>query len=118
LGVSLKQQRKNMFNALLYKKHPELYRRRIQAAPPWHYYATLAAMLAMVAGLAGGSTPVAVTAGVVWGLLTGRFCQQRLAGTTLAPQHVAEMIATSIFIPPLAVFWRLVGAVRFRVLFL
>ncbi|MEN6493918.1 MAG: glycosyltransferase [Thermoguttaceae bacterium] len=117
-GVSLKQQRKNMFNALLYKKHPELYRRRIQAAPPWHYYATLAALLAMVAGLAGGSTPVAVTAGVGWGLLTGRFCQQRLTGTTFAPQHVAEMIATSVFIPPLAVFWRLVGAVRFRVLFL
>ena len=38
-GVSLKQQRKSLFNALLYKKHPRLYRQRIRPWPPWEYYA-------------------------------------------------------------------------------
>ena len=38
-GVSLKQQRKSQFNALLYKKHPRLYRQRIRPWPPWEYYA-------------------------------------------------------------------------------
>src|SRR5579883_2106310 len=33
-GVSLLQQRKSLFDALLYKKHPELYRRRIRSSPP------------------------------------------------------------------------------------
>ena len=32
--VSVRQQRKSVFNALLYKEHPVLYRRKIQAAPP------------------------------------------------------------------------------------
>jgi uncharacterized membrane protein YqaE (UPF0057 family) len=30
------------------------------------------------------------------------------------PLHIAEMIVTSVLIPPLAVFWRLVGMLRFR----
>jgi hypothetical protein len=29
------------FLALLYRKHLVLYRRKIQAAPPWHYYCYL-----------------------------------------------------------------------------
>ncbi|TMC66987.1 MAG: hypothetical protein E6J21_00585 [Chloroflexota bacterium] len=36
-GISLRQQRKSMFNALLYKKHPRLYRQKIQATPPLHW---------------------------------------------------------------------------------
>jgi len=116
-GVSLRQQRKNVFNALLYKKHPRLYRRKIQADPPWRYYGTVAALLAMPAGLIGGAPLATAAGGAVWGFLTARFCRQRLAGTDRSPRHVAEMIATSILIPPLAVYWRLVGAVRFRVLF-
>ena len=34
------------------------------------------------------------------------------------PAHVAEMLVTSILIPPLAVYWRLRGALRYRVAFL
>ena len=44
-GVSLGQQRKSMFNALLYQKHPQLYRCRIQPGPPWHYYRIAGALL-------------------------------------------------------------------------
>src|SRR5207248_10767874 len=52
-GVSLSQQRKSMFNALLYKKHPVLYRQELQAAPPWHYYGIAGALLAVIGGLLG-----------------------------------------------------------------
>jgi hypothetical protein len=38
--------------------------------------------------------------------------------TSKSPSHVAEMLVTSALIPPLAVFWRAVGAFRFRVGFL
>ncbi|WP_066331134.1 glycosyltransferase [Azohydromonas lata] len=37
---------------------------------------------------------------------------------SLAPAHVAEMLVTSFAIPYLAVYWRFVGAWRFRVLFI
>jgi len=35
----------------------------------------------------------------------------------MTPAHVAEMVITSALLPPLAVFWRLAGAVRYRVRF-
>jgi glycosyltransferase involved in cell wall biosynthesis len=117
-GVSLGQQRKSMFNALLYKKHPELYRQMIQSQPPWHYYSIVGALMAALGGLIGRNQRLALGAAGVWLLLTGRFCARRLAETSRAPSHVAEMLLTSALIPPLSVYWRLRGALKFRVLFL
>ncbi len=117
-GVSLRQQRKNLFNALLYKKHPALYRRRIQAAPPWPYYLAVGALAAAVGGALRGREGLALGAAAAWALLTVRFCARRLRRASHAPHHVAEMLVTSALIPPLAVFWRLRGALRFRVFFL
>jgi cellulose synthase/poly-beta-1,6-N-acetylglucosamine synthase-like glycosyltransferase len=117
-GVSLFQQRKAMFNALLYKKHPELYRQRIQAAPLWRYYwITGALLLALLAGLCA-VWPLALLALLIWLALTLRFCWQRLAHTSRAPAHIGEMLITSALIPPLALFWRLRGMLAFRVFFL
>jgi GT2 family glycosyltransferase len=108
-GVSLRQQRKIMFDALLFKKHPRLYRERIRAAPRWDYCVIVASLLV---------APFWTPAWLVWLLFTGRFFVQRLHGTSRAPAHLLEMILTSIAIPPVAVFWRLVGALRFKVAFL
>jgi hypothetical protein len=117
-GISIKQQRKSMYNALLYKKHPALYRQKIQAAPPWHYYCILAALLVALVSMVAGFWLFALGALTVWMIMTGRFCLQRLYQTSHAPSHVMEMIVTSILIPPLSIFWRIVGAIRFRVFFL
>lgn len=117
-GVSISQQRKNVFNALLYRKHPRLYRQRIQARPPFRYYAILLALLAGLAAALLGLTPLATAAGAAWLALTVAFSVERLQNTSHAPGHVAEMLLTSMLIPALAVFWRLVGAARFRVPFL
>ena len=51
-AVSLGEQRKSMYNALLYKKHPRLYRERVQSRPPLRYYAILCAAVACAAGIA------------------------------------------------------------------
>ena len=107
-GVSLRQQRKVMFDALLFRKHRALYRSHIRGVPRWDYYAIVACLLA---------APLWHPALVPWLVLTARFCLHRLRGTSKAPSHVAEMVVTSILIPPLSVFWRLVGALRFRVAF-
>ena len=117
-AISLRQQRKSLFNALLYKKHPALYRRLIQPAPPWHYYRIVAALLASGIGVLRGLRPVAAGGICAWLWLTARFCAGRLRGTSHAPGHVAEMIVTSALIPPIAVFWRIRGAIKFRVVFL
>jgi hypothetical protein len=60
---------------------------------------------------------MAMLAGAIWIALTARLCMRRLSGTTKTPSHVAEMIVTSALIPPLAVFWRIAGAIRYRVRF-
>lgn len=117
-GVSLTQQRKSGFNALLYLKHRRLYRERIQASPPWQYYTIVAALAAIPAALAMRCPRLAALAAIAWAVLTARFCRRRLQGTSHAPRHIVEMVVTSAVIPPLSIFWRIRGAIRFRVLFL
>jgi GT2 family glycosyltransferase len=116
-GVSVRQQKKVAYDALLYRKHPRLYRERIRAKPRWDYHAIVGALFAAALGLALGSMALAATAGAVWIVLTARFCLARLRGASHAPAHVAEMIVTSIAIPPVAAFWRAVGAWRYRLTF-
>ena len=117
-GVSLSQQRKSQYNALLYKKHPVLYRQRVQPGPPRDYYAITGSLVAFLLGVLLRRPRVAVASAVLWTRLTADFIARRLHGTSRRPGHVAEMVATSAVIPPLAVFWRLRGAIAYRVWFL
>ena len=114
-GVSLSQLKKIQFDALLFKKHPARYRERIRATPRWDYYITVAALLGAIVALAAGKPAIAAACGVLWVLMTARFTIKRLRNTSKSPAHVAEMIVTSALIPPVAVFWRAVGALKFRV---
>lgn len=116
-GVSLKQQRKSQFDALLYRKWPQRYRAEIGVMPRWDYWlVVLALAFALVTALAGAG-PVALIAALGWLAWTVAFTLRRLRGNSLAPAHVLEMLVTSALIPPLSIGWRLVGALRFRVPF-
>jgi GT2 family glycosyltransferase len=117
-GVSISQQKKIQFDALLYKKHPGLYRQKIRATPRWDYYLIVASLLTAVIGLALGHMPLAAAGAIVWLGMTAWLCCIRLRNTTRTAAHILEMALTSAAIPVLAVVWRMVGAVRFRVLFL
>jgi cellulose synthase/poly-beta-1,6-N-acetylglucosamine synthase-like glycosyltransferase len=113
-GVSVSQQKKILFDALLYKKHPLLYRQKIRSAPRWDYYLIVAALLTGTAALLFGNLLLASLAVAVWVLMTAWLCWKRLRHTARTWPHIAEMIITSALIPLLAVFWRIVGAVKFR----
>ena len=117
-GVCLRQQKNVFFDALLYKKHPRLYRERILAKPPWDYYGivalTLAAPPLWLADIGGSAFVSLLVAGA--GVL--RLTARRLKPTARTPEHVVEMLLTSALIPFLSVYWRLRGAIHFRVLFL
>jgi GT2 family glycosyltransferase len=117
-GISLREQRNMLFDALLYKKHPRLYRERIQAGPPVRYYAIIIAVAFAGIGVATSQAELEIIGLILWGGLTGAMIRRRLSGTTHTASHVAEMIITSMAIPVLAVGWRLTGAVRFRVPFM
>jgi GT2 family glycosyltransferase len=113
-GASLREQRKAVFDALLFHKHPQRYREQIEPICPTHYYLIVAAAVAAVLLLAAGWTWLALVAAAVWAWLTLSFALHRLQRTTRAPGHVLEMLLTSIAIPFLCVFWRLYGAARFQ----
>lgn len=117
-GVSLAQQRNVFFDALLYKKHRELYRLKIRPHPPWHHYLiVLSVLFSVVAWIEGGQAWSAFAALLAVGLVL-RFAWQRLRHASRSAHHVTEMLVTSMAIPFLSVFWRLAGAWRFKVLFL
>lgn len=116
-GISVLQQRKVLFDALLYKKHPDLYRRKIRPVPPWKYYGIAAALIVSLGAAFAGQWGLTITASLLWLALTGSFALERLRHTSHAPGHIAEMAVTSALIPILSVFWRSVGAVKFRVFF-
>lgn len=117
-GVSISQQRKVLFDALLFKKHPQLYRQKLLAAPRWNYYAAVATLCAIPVAAVAGMPMLAGVAAAAWLGITAHFCWRRLRRTSRAPSHVAEMIVTSALIPPLSVFWRLAGSFKFRVAFI
>lgn len=117
-GVSLSQQKKILFDALLYKKHPQRYRAQVRRHPRWDYYLFTLSLLAAIAGLLAGAGTIALAAAATWFGMLLAFFLQRLRGTRKTPAAVCELLVTSVLIPPLAVFWRAVGALRFRVLFL
>jgi hypothetical protein len=116
-GVSLSQQRKSESNALLYKKHPRLYRQYVQPGPPRDYYAIVGSIAGCLLGLGLRRPAVTLASFVIWARLTGAFIARRLHGTSRRPAHIAEMAVTSALIPPLAVYWRLRGAFVHRVRF-
>lgn len=116
-GVSLRQQKNAFYEALLYRKHPQRYRRAPDGAPPWGHYAIVVLALAALALWFAGIPGSAVVAALLALALVGRFALRRLRGTSHRPGHVLEMLATSALIPFLSVYWRLRGALRFRVLF-
>lgn len=117
-GVSMAQQRKILFDALLFKKHRGLYRKRIRRNPRLDYYVTVAALGAAPVAFALDAPTIGFGALAVWLVSTLELAVRRLRGTRRDWRHVGEMLVTSAAIPMLAVFWRLVGAVRYRVVFL
>ena len=117
-NMCLEQQKNAYFDALLYKKHPRLSRERILAAPPWNHYGivalTLAAPCLWIADIDGSAVVSLLLA--LGGVL--RLALQRLRRRVRTPAGVAETVLTSALIPFLSVYWRLRGAIHFRVLFL
>lgn len=117
-GVSIQDQKKSMFNALLYKKHPGYYRKKIAGQPVWSYYGIiLFSFLAIISVLTEKQSLFYISL-IIWLLITVRFIYIRLKGTSNSLSHTMEMIVTSFFIPYLSVYWTLRGAIRYKVFFL
>ena len=117
-GVSIKEQKKGIFNALLFKKFPELYRKKIQSSPPWNYYMITMAVFCLVVCLFLGLKSLAMVFVIFWIALTAAFIARRLRLRAKNLNHVLETIVTSAIIPIVSIYWQLYGAIKYRTFFL
>jgi hypothetical protein len=115
-GISLKEERKGIFNALLYKKFPDLYRKKIQPRPPLLYYGVLGFFICFLAGVIAQNVYTTTIGICGWVILTTWFILKRLKSTSQKISHVLEMVVTSIAIPFLSIFWRWYGVIKFKTL--
>ena len=117
-GISIKEQKKTMYDALLYKKHPKLYREKIKSKSPVLYYLIIAAFVVMLIGLLTRQNMLTIAGLATWIGFTAFFAIKRLYITKLSLNHIAEMVITSLVIPFISVFWQWYGALKYRVLFI
>jgi hypothetical protein len=112
--VSLKEQKKSKYNALLLKKHPLLYKQKIGSKPLWNYYGIVIFTILAIISYSNKKPVIAAISASCAGLLIAQFVFKRLRGTSKKTSHVTEMIATSVIIPFLSVFWTLYGSFRYK----
>ncbi len=117
-GTSILMQKNNLFEPLLYKKHIRLYREHVHFPILKIFYMIGVCFVLLAVSLVVGLAKLAAAALFVWFALTVYFITQRLRQTSHDPRHVWEIIVTSVLIPPAALYWRIVGALRFRVPFI
>jgi HAD superfamily hydrolase (TIGR01662 family) len=114
--ASVRAQRGNTDDALMRRRHGPGWRQRIGDGPGRlrrHWLTTAAAAIALGAA-ARHQRKVAGAAGLVWAALTGAFALHRiLPGPRTAPE-IGRMLVTSIAIPPVACWHRMVGELRWR----
>jgi histidinol-phosphate phosphatase family protein len=114
--VSVKLQRGNADDALMRALHGRDWRAAADVFPGRrgaHAITSAAAAAALMFGIAG-SARVARACGLAWLIATARFAQQRVAPGPRDAREAAAMVATSVAIPPAALWWWAVGWWRSR----
>jgi glycosyltransferase involved in cell wall biosynthesis len=117
-AISLKEEKKGVFNVLLYKKYPELYRKKIERKVQLNYYFICISFMLMVTGLILNVKLLMIGGFIFWATLTIMFIAKRLKNTTHTFSHVMEMFVTSIGIPWLSLYYRLKGSLKYKTLLL
>ena len=115
-------ERRNRYDALLYKRHPDLFRQRMprDEAMTMRYYATIISLVVVLVAAALGHVPILLLSGLAYLSLTTWLALERWPTYSGSGDWrvVCETILTAIATPFLSVFWRLYGSVKYRVLYL
>lgn len=116
-GISVKEQKKTMFNVLLYKKYPRLFKEKITRGPAWYYYVYILLFVLLITTCYYKQYEIAALLTIVWGAWISWFILKRLKGTSLSPSHITEMVVTSLVIPFASLFWTWWGIVKYKKLY-
>lgn len=115
----LRNERKNSYDALLYKRHPDLFRERIPTyrGLVLQYYGSVLGLGAGVAGLLAGKPAVTVVGFGTWAVLSGDLILRHLPEQRITWTSTKHAVATGVATPFLSVYWRLYGAFKHKVLY-
>lgn len=115
----LRDERRNRYDALLYKRHPQLFREHIPTytARVRRYYFSIIALMGGAVGLLIGQPQVGLIGLAVWSALTLLLFMERLPAQP-TPMALGQTLLTSVATPFLSVYWRLQGAVTYRAWYL
>lgn len=116
-AAGIGMQKKVLFDVLLYRKHPRLYRERIRTSPPWLYLSISLSLVLTLALALTGRTELAAATFTAWAALTLWFFAWRLRRSAFTLRNAVELFITSVLIPPMSIYWRLKGAMRFGAVF-
>lgn len=114
--VSVRDQRGNRDDVLMHRLHGPRWRERSGAGPGMalrHFLTTLL-LASSLASSAAGRRGVAAVAAAGWAAATASFARARIRPGPRTPTEVAAMASTSVAIPPVATFWRVVGQILDR----
>lgn len=114
--VSVRLQAGNVYDPLLDRLHGRDW--RAAAGEPLgrfrRHLLSVGLALGALGAAAAGQYGLAATTGAAWAAVTGWFAWERIAPGPRTPKEVLTMVATSIAIPPAAVWFRSVGFWRAR----
>ena len=115
----LRDERKNRYDALLYKRHPDLFRQRIPRYRPLvvRYYVTVISFVVGLLALLTGYYGVAGAALCVWVVLAGWLIVDRWPGSQASWTRIQQTVLTALATPFLSIYWRLYGAFKYRVVY-
>jgi len=118
----LTNERQNRYDALLYKRHPDLFRQRMPRDEMMvlRYYTTIISLVLAAGAAAVGYIPMLAISLFLYIGLTGWLAVDRWPATSESGtwETAKEVLLTALATPFLSVFWRLYGSVKYRVLYL
>jgi glycosyltransferase involved in cell wall biosynthesis len=117
-GISIKEQKKGIYDALLFRKFPCLYKKHISSKPLWNYYLINLSWIVVLISSIEDLKWLSILSIAALIFLLADIIHRRLKNRKKSISHILEMIVTSIIIPTLSVFWRLYGSVKYKVFFI
>ncbi|MEZ0607727.1 glycosyltransferase family 2 protein [Fibrella sp. WM1] len=117
--TTLTNERQTRYDALLYKRHPDLFRQRVPRDEKLalRYYVTVMSMLVGLVAALLGNVPVALFSLLGFVGLTTWLTIERWPTSSASWRDARTTLLTALAIPFISAYWRLYGAVKYRVLY-
>lgn len=117
--TTLTNERQTRYDALLYKRHPDLFRQRVPRDEKLalRYYITVMSVLVGLVAALLGNVPVSLFSLLGFIALTTWLALERWPSGATSWRDAKVAILTALAIPFISAYWRLYGAVKYRVLY-